>query len=90
MVSRSAILATRIQTLVPEITLITTVETFSIFELTDVFAYCIVTMVAARTTRIFKQIPRSVVFTLTTLVVCYIHTLGDLTPTVFSFKAVLA
>lgn len=90
MVSRSAVLATRIQTLVPEITISTTVETFSIFGLTDVFAYRIVAMVTARTTRIFKQIPRSVVFTLTTLVVCYIHTLGDLTLTVSSFEAVLA
>lgn len=90
MVSRSAVLATRIQTLVPEITISTTVETFSIFGLTDVFAYRIVAMVTARTTRIFKQIPRCVVFTLTTLVVCYIHTLGDLTLTVSSFEAVLA
>ena len=90
LVSRSTIVAACFNALLPDITILTTVKTSAIVNLTGFLAHCLVTMLTARTTCVLKEVPGCVAFTLTTLVVCNIHTFRGLACTVHPLKTLHA
>lgn len=90
LVFRSTIVAACFNALLPEITILTAVKTSAIVNLTGFLAHCLVTMLTARTTCVLKEVPGCVAFTLTTLVVCNIHTFRGLACTVHPLKTLYA